>query len=66
MGIKQAKGDFIIFLDADDLFSDRCIEYRVKKAKGTSAAAIFANIALRCSDVRFSFRPELRWRMGRP
>lgn len=33
-GFKRSKGEFIIFLDSDDLLSPLCLEKRIKAAKG--------------------------------
>ena len=35
-GLKQAQGEYVIFLDADDLLGKTCLENRVKKAQENS------------------------------
>lgn len=35
-GIKEAKGEFVIFLDADDLFSPNCLRERIKYIENTN------------------------------
>ncbi len=50
LGVAESKGEYIAFLEADDIWLSTCLEQRMQVASATNAGVIFNNVEALCME----------------